>query len=223
MEIPKSVIWDFNGTIMNDADLAASAVSELLRRRNLPEISTAFHRQVFGFPVSEYYRKLGLDLVLEDQSQISDEYHEIYLSGVSSCSVNDGVKGILKWFHTRGITQYVLSAAEQNMLQTWVQMFEIENYFRAVYGLSDRLAKTKEGRGLELIDRFGIEPETALFIGDTDHDVEVANSLGCRCVIIPQGHQDRSRIDGAGLQCEVFNSYSALLAAVSSNGQGNAE
>ena len=61
----KSVIWDFNGTILDDVELATGSMNELLRRRNLPPIDKATHRRVFRFPVSDYYRSLGFDINIE--------------------------------------------------------------------------------------------------------------------------------------------------------------
>ena len=122
----------------------------------------------------------------------------------------DGHSDMLMLLQEAGIAQYVLSAAEQDLLESWVEMFNLGRYFSAVYGLPDRLAETKVGRGLGLIRDSGIDPSTSLFIGDTDHDIEVAHALGCRPVIVLQGHQDRTRIQDR--DCDVFDSHLDLLA-----------
>ena len=109
---PTSVIWDFNGTIMDDVELAAASVSELLTKRNLPTISVTYHRRIFGFPVADYYRKLGFDLDAEVHSEISDEYPEVYLAGIGGCSLNEGVREMLMLLREARVAQYVLSAAE---------------------------------------------------------------------------------------------------------------
>jgi phosphoglycolate phosphatase len=206
---PTSVIWDFNGTIMDDAELAATSVSKLLQKRNLPTISAAYHRQIFGFPVADYYQKLGFDLDIEAQSEISDEYHEVYLAGIGGCSLNEGVSDMLMLLQEAGIAQYVLSAAEHALLESWVEMFNLGRYFSAVYGLPDRLAETKVDRGLGLMRDFGLDPGTSLFIGDTDHDIEVAHALGCHPVIVLEGHQDSTHFHNG--DCDVFDSHQDLL------------
>lgn len=206
---PTSVIWDFNGTIMDDVELAAASISELLQRRNLPKISAAYHRRIFGFPVADYYRKLGFDLDVEVHSEISDEYHEVYLSRIGSCSLNEGVKDMLTLFQSERIPQFVLSAAEHALLESWVKMLKLEQYFGAAYGLPDRLAATKVDRGLGLMRDFGLDPGTSLFIGDTDHDIEVAHALGCHPVIVLEGHQDSTHFHNG--DCDVFDSHQDLL------------
>ena len=205
----KSVIWDFNGTILDDVELATGSMNELLRRRNLPPKDKATHRRVFRFPVSDYYRSLGFDINIERQSDISDEFHSVYQSGVGSCSLNPGIAEALEYLEQHGIDQFVLSAAQEEMVVSWVRMHEIQGRFRGVYGLSDRLAASKAQRCRDLIEHFDLDPSTTRFIGDTDHDVEVARAVGCRPLVVLQGHQDRFRFVGA--DCEIYDSVQDLV------------
>ena len=200
-----AIIWDFNGTILDDADLAASAIGEILARRGLPRISTETHRNSFGFPIAEYYRKLGLDLEKEGLSDISDEFHEVYLRGVEQCSLNEGIQQALECLREMGVRQFVLSAAEQEMVEAWVISAGVQGFFEAVYGLSDRLAVTKVDRGKELVDTFGLSGGRTLLIGDTDHDAEVAEDIGCDVILVPAGHQTRSRLQR--VDCKFLDAF----------------
>ncbi len=208
----KSVIWDFNGTIVDDVDLAAESMNVLLRRRGLPTINRSTYRQVFRFPVSDYYRRLGFDLVNEEHSDISDEFHEVYLAGIEACPLNPGIAEALEYLGTSGMDQFILSAAEQEMVVSWVKILGVGEHFGGIYGLSDRLAESKEQRCRDLIEDFNLEPSETLFIGDTDHDVEVAKAGGCRPLAVLQGHQDR--IGFARTDCEIFESFHHLVTAL---------
>ena len=207
----KSVIWDFNGTILDDVELAAGSINEVLRRRNLPTIDKAAHRRIFRFPVSDYYRSLGFDLDREEQGDISDEFLSVYQSGVESCSLNPGIAEALEYLEKRGVDQFVLSAAQEEMVVAWVRLHGIQSRFKGVYGLSDRLAVSKARRCRDLIEDFDLDPSATLFIGDTDHDVEVARAVGCRPLVVLQGHQDGSRF--AGADCEIYDSFHELVEA----------
>ena len=180
----KSVIWDFNGTILDDVGLATRSMNELLRRRDLPTIDKAAHRRAFRFPVSEYYRHLGFDLDREDQRAISDEFHSVYQAGIESCSLNPGIAEALDSLEQQGVDQFVLSAAEEDMVVSWVRIHGLPGRFKGVYGLSNRLAVSKEQRCRDLIEDFDLVPSATLFIGDTDHDVEVARAVGCRPLVV---------------------------------------
>lgn len=211
----KSVIWDFNGTILDDVALAAASISKVLRRRNLPDLDVSTHRRVFGFPISEYYERIGFDLSVEVLADVSDEFHEAYLDGVGTCSLNDGVLELLEFFQRSNVAQFILSAAEQTMLESWVRIHELAPFFKAVYGLPDRLAKTKTDRGIDLLSDHTIDPSQALFIGDTDHDAEVAEALGSHPLIVLQGHQDQTRFDGH--TGDVFRDFGDLMCFLCEN------
>lgn len=193
-----TTIWDFNGTLIDDVDLAVRAVNVVLGRRDLPTIDVDQHRRAFGHPVGGYYAALGIDLAREDLSALSDEFHEEYLSGVDACGPIDDALELLSACRDRGCRQFVLSAAEQSMLESWVSMLGIERFLDGVYGLGDRLAATKVTRGQELARVHEICPASTLLIGDTDHDVEVASALGCRPVVVAQGHQSLERLEETG-------------------------
>jgi phosphoglycolate phosphatase len=210
---PDSVIWDFNGTILDDVALAAASISELLRRRNLPTLDVDSYRRVFRFPISEFYQTIGLDLSVESLPVVSDEFHELYLAGVGACSLNDGVIRLLEFFRESNIPQFILSAAEQVLLESWIRTREIEPFFDGIFGLSDRLARSKTDRGIELLSVHSLDSSRALFIGDTDHDAEVARALGGHSVAVLRGHQGRDRfVSHSG---DIFEDFDELMSALS--------
>ena len=58
------LIWDFNGTIMDDVKAGIDSVNQMLSERSLPIIpSVEAYRDIFDFPIEEYYRSLGFDFV----------------------------------------------------------------------------------------------------------------------------------------------------------------
>lgn len=55
------IIWDWNGTILNDVDHAVAMMNTLLVEHNLPLIDREYYREIFDFPVLHYYQKLGFN------------------------------------------------------------------------------------------------------------------------------------------------------------------
>ena len=56
----KHIIWDWNGTLVNDAQLCVDIVNEILSEFDIPPVSFEFYRNNFSFPVRNYYDRLGL-------------------------------------------------------------------------------------------------------------------------------------------------------------------
>ena len=55
------VLWDFNGTVYDDMEACLRSVNEMLSERGLPVLSAEAYREVFDFPVKDYYAKIGFD------------------------------------------------------------------------------------------------------------------------------------------------------------------
>jgi phosphoglycolate phosphatase len=53
------IIWDWNGTLFNDVELCANVMNLLLTQESLPNISIKKYKEIFTFPVVEYYKIAG--------------------------------------------------------------------------------------------------------------------------------------------------------------------
>ena len=204
----ETVVWDFNGTLVDDLDLVVRTVNVQLEKRNLPILTVDDYRRVFGFPVEDYYRRLGVTFENESMADLSTDFFADYAPALRDCSLHEGVVDTLRTFAGRGVTQYVLSAMEQGMLLEMMDHFEIRDYFEAVYGLAHQEGDSKIERGLRLMAEHRIGARTALLVGDTDHDAEVAEALGTSVALVAAGHQSIDRLQTIG--CPVYASLEQL-------------
>lgn len=193
-----SIIWDWNGTLLNDVELCISSVNSLLKDRNLPLINTKKYKEVFSFPVKEYYKTLGFDFEAEDFSIPAHQYIDLYYAGFDSCSLQKNTVEVLTHFREKGIRQFVLSAMEHKMLEKTLKIKGIFHFFEGVAGLKDHYAVSKVDVGKQLILDFKIEQDKTWMIGDTTHDFEVAHQLGVKCILIADGHQTSERLEKTG-------------------------
>lgn len=189
-----AVLWDFNGTLLDDVSLSVRSVNALLVARGLPALTVSAYREVFGFPISEYNRAIGFDLEAESMETISDQYHVEYMRGLPEMGLHKDVRDTLEAFRDAGARQFVLSAMEEVRLRGAVEALGISPFFEAVYGLGDLLGHSKIDRGRELLRDHRIDPARSLMIGDTDHDAEVAHALGTDIALVAQGHQSADRL-----------------------------
>jgi phosphoglycolate phosphatase len=193
-----TIIWDWNGTLLNDVELCISSVNSLLKDRNLPQINTKKYKDIFSFPVKEYYKTLGFDFEAEDFSVPAHQYIDLYYAGFDSCSLQKNVVEVLTHFRENGIRQFVLSAMEHEMLEKTLKIKGIFHFFEGVAGLKDHYAVSKIDVGKKLILDYGIDREKTIMIGDTTHDFEVAEQLGVKCILISDGHQTEKRLRNTG-------------------------
>ncbi|WP_340113582.1 HAD family hydrolase [Maribellus mangrovi] len=205
----KSVIWDWNGTLLDDLDHCIASINVLLEKRHLPTLNTTQYKAVFSFPVKDYYEAIGFDFSREDFAIPAQEFIDLYNGNVEKCTLHHEAAAVLEHLKKKGIKQFVLSAMQEDMLERTLKHQGIYNYFDAIAGLDHHYATSKIERGEQLIHHAGISKENAVMIGDTIHDFEVAQKLGIECILIADGHQSAERLKSTGTR--VIDSLGDLL------------
>jgi len=190
----KHVIWDWNGTLVDDVDMAVEAVNVLLKENNLNTVCNGKYREIFGFPVKNYYLNLGFNYDLVSFEKLCDRFIEEYnLKRATQATLFQGVVPLLTEIK-KSKKQSILSAAAQWHLDEITQHLNVHEFFDFKYGIADHYASSKLQRGRELIEVSNIDPKETIMIGDTDHDFEVASELGIACLLVADGHQTHDRL-----------------------------
>jgi len=61
----ETIIWDWNGTLLNDVDICVESINILLSERGHKPLSKSLYREIFTFPVKAYYELAGFDFTNE--------------------------------------------------------------------------------------------------------------------------------------------------------------
>ena len=199
MEKPTLILWDWNGTLLDDLDLCVESLNWLLAEFGYPQrYDTDQYREIFGFPIIDYYRRAGFDFARDSFETLAHRYMEHYIPESEGCGPAAGAVETLEELRRMGAEQVVLSASPLPTLRRQARQIGLEGYFSTLLGLGDIYAKSKVELGLEFLRRRGFEPGQALMVGDTVHDWEVARALGVRCVLCSAGHQPAHTLRDTG-------------------------
>lgn len=188
------IIWDWNGTLLDDVWLCLECINTLLKHRSLPQLTPLIYHKIFGFPVRKYYEKAGFDFQKESFEVPAREFIDLYNERRKECSLNTGALNILEYFHKIGVQQYILSASESWVLEEMVNFHHLNSFLSSVYGLDNHYAAGKVDLGKQMIMDLKISPESTIMIGDTCHDQEVACQLGITAILFTGGHYPKNRL-----------------------------
>jgi phosphoglycolate phosphatase len=188
------VIWDWNGTLLDDVGHAVVIMNSLLVEHQLPLLDRDRYRKVFEFPVLNYYKNLGFDFDKESFENLCHRFVDRFMAGFHSLPLIPEMKSVVLQLQEDRRMQSILSATDQLNLESMVSHFELSNTFRFVFGINNKLASSKIERGHELIQESGLPLNKTVIIGDTLHDLEVARALGIDAVLISHGHQCPTRL-----------------------------
>lgn len=205
----KCIIWDWNGTLLDDVPLNISIVNTLLSERGVKTVdSVDYYKSEFSFPIIDFYRKLGFDLEKEDFTLIARQYARLFDEGYPSADIFSDAEEMLRLIKHSGREQLIISASEQGYLLKQVEYFELSHYFTDILGVSDVLGSSKIERAKKWISGRNIDPHSVLFIGDTEHDCDTAAAIGCDCVLVARGHNSKERLIQTG--CRVYDDLSFI-------------
>lgn len=195
----KYVIWDWNGTLFDDIQISIETINEMLKVKNYHHtIEKKQYKEIFCFPVIDYYKKAGIDLNRHSFEEMAGIYIESYDEKQKSCNLFENAEKTLKMLSKKGIKQAVISVSEKERLEKQVGRFGITQYLSAVLGADDYYAVSKVDIAKKYFDENNINAGEVLFAGDTVHDYEVAASVGCDCVLISAGHQSENVLRQTG-------------------------
>jgi phosphoglycolate phosphatase len=194
------LIWDWNGTLLDDIALCLEIINSMLEDRELPLVSRERYLDVFDFPVRNYYQRLGFQFSLQPFEEVSTEFITAYELRRGECQLMQGADRALQLAADLGYTQSILSASKKEYLLMAVQDYGIEDYFLSVLGLDNHHASGKLQLAKDFFFQNNLEPQQTVMIGDTTHDAAIASALGIHCILIPNGHHSRERLEQTGVQ-----------------------
>ena len=180
------------------------------------------YREIFEFPVKDYYLKLGFDLEKEPFEESGLEFIKGYENRRYDAQLYPQVIPLLIELRARGLSHSILSAQHQTLLDDLTQYYNIRDYFIEIIGLDNHYAHSKVENGIKLVNRINLSLQEILLIGDTDHDFEVADAIGVDCLLLSQGHHCSKRLKKTGAKVfqnlmDIFSFFNIELAEIKRN------
>ena len=191
------VLWDWNGTLVNDVYAALESVNDILARRNREPIDLERYYSLIATPITLFYERLFAP-EKPDFSAIFREFHEGYDRYISKYGLACGARETLETLSRAGVRQAIISSSESARLLDQARTFGVDGFFDRIAGQDGFQAGSKLDTAREYLRSAGAAPERTLMIGDLEHDAEVARALGVCCLLYSGGHQSRRVLERMG-------------------------
>lgn len=192
----KYIIWDWNGTLLNDIGASLASVNDMLTQRGREPIDIDYYKECIGVPIIRFYEKV-FDMEKEDYSIIIKQYNEGYLYHLKDIGLTDGAIEALEHFKNNGVNQIIVSSSNNEQLCMNAKKYGVYRYFDAILGAGDYFAGSKIERAEAYLCEKKAQKGEVLVIGDLEHDAEMANTLGADCILLTSGHEHLERLKNA--------------------------
>ena len=188
------IVWDWNGTIVNDAWVFVDVMNFFLKKKGLPQTTIDDYKKTFGFPIQNYWKTLGFKFNDKEFNKLNKLFIEEYQKRIFLPKLQPGIVDLIKKINKFKIKQFVLSASENSLLHKSVGFYKINYLFEDVLGVDNLNAVGKISLAKVLLKKNNLHLKKTLVIGDTKYDLDVAQALGCMALLVSHGHIEHKRL-----------------------------
>lgn len=185
------ILWDWNGTIVDDLDTNFKIINQLLLKRNLPAITMQKYKEIFTFPIIDFYRSAGFDCQTDAYDALVSDYKSTYEAQMNNINLMPYAEFVFSKINHKKIKQFIFSASSYHAIKNQLNFFNISHYFSDIIAQTNDYAFGKYDLAVQWYNRNSINnANRILVIGDTLHDFEISQKMGFDCLLISKGHQD---------------------------------
>lgn len=199
-KVYKICLFDLDGTITDSAPGIVNSIIYALKKFGIEETDREKLLQFIGPPLTEsFHRFYGFT---EEESWKAVEYYREYYAekGIFECTVYEGLEDALKKIKESGRKILVATSKPEVYAKRIIEHFGLTKYFDYIAGM-----ELDGGRGTKAqVIEYALETckiknrDEVLMIGDREHDVFGAESLGIDCVGVLYGFGSREELEKAG-------------------------
>jgi phosphoglycolate phosphatase len=194
-ELPQLVMFDLDGTLLDSVPDLAAAIDRMLLQLGRPAAGVARVRDWVGNGAQVLVRRAlaegiehaGVDDVL------ATEAHQLFLKAYADnhalSTVYPGVRECLDWLQARAVPLALVTNKPRQFVGPLLAEKALAGYFRWILG-GDSLPQQKpDPAALRwVLAQAQVQPEQALFVGDSRNDVLAARAAGVPCVAVSYGY-----------------------------------
>jgi HAD superfamily hydrolase (TIGR01549 family) len=212
----RAVIYDWDGTLADSAEASYRCYVRVFGQHGI-----AFDRARFQATYSpdwyETYRAVGLAEALWEDADARwlAEY------AAEEGQLLAGAREILARVEQEGVRQGLVTSGSRERVARDIVALGVDSFFGVVVcGEDARHRKPHPEPLLLALDRLGVDPAEAAYVGDSPEDVAMARAAGVFFVGIPGGFPNREALEAAAPDRLVPSLDAALGALLATGGSG---
>jgi len=198
--VTEHIVWDWNGTLFDDALVVYLASCQVFAARGLPSVTAAEYRTAYTRPIQDFYQRLfGRQLADGEFVGLDDAFHTAYQRTMAGVTLTTGARQALRDWRLGGRTQSLLSMFRHEQLMGLVGRYGIREEFLRIDGLVGPGGGPKVEHLIRHLAALRLDPAVVLLVGDSLDDADAAAEVGASCVLFNGGYHDRSALEVAGV------------------------
>ena len=185
---PLHLVWDWNGTVLNDFAVILRSTNDSFRDLGHAPITAETYRAKMRLPIRAFYEAIfGRDPSNEEWEQLDGSFHSYYVQYEKEARLADGLPDLFEHWAAAGRTQSLLSMYHDDKLVPVVEHHGLTRHFALVQGTTPPRPPRKGTHLADHLARLGVDPARTVLIGDSPDDAHAAEHVGARAVLYSGG------------------------------------
>ncbi|MGA7951388.1 MAG: HAD-IIIA family hydrolase [Thiobacillaceae bacterium] len=187
------LIFDWDGTLMDSAGHIVESIQNACIDLQIPVPGDRECRQIIGLGLVQALQTLLPNLPESDYPRLSERYRHHYLGRDAEIPLFEGVSAGIRELRQAGYVLAVATGKSQLGLQRALDYHDLGAYFSATRCADQTYSKPHPAMVLEILDELLVAPDQAIVIGDTSHDMLMAQNAGVDRLAVAYGaheHED---------------------------------
>lgn len=191
----KMVVFDWDGTILDSTGLIAKSIRLACLDADLPDPGEEIASYVIGLGLSDALRHAAPGATQEQINRLVAGYRKHYLGTEHELNLFEGVPGLLSDLNALGVICTVATGKSRAGLDRAMAMSDTAKYFMSSRCADECHSKPHPQMLLQLMEEFDLPPNQVVMIGDTTHDLNMAQSAKTHAISVQTGAHPPSLLD----------------------------
>lgn len=181
------VVFDWDGTLFDSTAIIARSIQAAVKDVSGEEPSFEQASHVIGLGLLHALRFAAPHVGPEQYPELARRYSQHYDAHADDLSLFPGVLDMLADLKARGYQLAVATGKSRRGLDKTLAMLPMEGVFHATRTADETAGKPDPCMLHELMEQLTVDPTRTLMVGDTSHDLQMANNAGCTGVGVSYG------------------------------------
>ena len=199
----KLIIFDWDGTLMDSQARIVACLMSAADDLNLQQLSVNQLKHVIGLGLREAIAKLYPQLSHDQITFFADRYRYHFVTANETPSgLFEHVRLMLEQLIAKGFMLAVATGKARRGLDQVLNDTGLNDCFHGSRCADETRSKPHPQMLEELLDEFGLMPNDAIMVGDTEYDMLMARTLGMDALAVSYGvHEKTSLLKHQPVSC----------------------
>lgn len=195
MEQYKLIVFDWDGTLIDSIARIVSSMQNAASICGLARSSDNDTKAIIGLSLSKAIRVLYPEISLNLEQQLIDEYKRQYREiNITPSPLFEGAHPLLTHLKKQNRSLAVATGkAREGLVKVWKET-NMADFFNSSICSDEAASKPNPDMLIRLLEEFNLEPEQALMVGDSIHDLKMAANASVDSIGVTMGVNDKCEL-----------------------------